>query len=345
VNTANTTASFIGTANRGFALYAQDEIRRFIQGAKCTELSEQEVFIFHVPLSKQQAIAAIHENQPIFLRHIQPVDSSCSLTIETSDIELLSEYIRTSVPFRSGIQIAVQIRKQDRLELPYSPVELRESISSMLESHYQIETVPRNSDFILSVYLTDEQAYIGYSKPEDNLSDWSGGAVRFQREPDQISRAKFKLLEAEHAFGLDYSAFSQALDIGAAPGGWTSLLLERGLHVTAVDPGHMHPSLIHHPKLTILRENAGDVTFPDHSFDLLVCDMSWSPRQMAKLMLPMLDALRPGGTAIITLKLLHGKPFQTVKDTSRTLAPQLELVQAKQLFHNRDEVTLFLLKR
>jgi 23S rRNA (cytidine2498-2'-O)-methyltransferase len=135
------------------------------------------------------------------------------------------------------------------------------------------------------------------------------------------------------------------LDIGAAPGGWTSLLLERGLLVTAVDPGVMHPSLIQHPRLTIHRANAGDVQFPDHSFDLLVCDMSWSPRQMAQLLLPVLDSLRPGGTAIITLKLLHGKPFQTVKDISRTFASKLELIQAKQLFHNRDEVTLFLLKR
>ena len=67
------------------------------------------------------------------------------------------------------------------------------------------------------------------------------------KEEDQISRAKFKLLEAEQRFGIDFSVARKAIDIGAAPGGWTSLLLERGLKVTAIDPAAMNPRLLGNP--------------------------------------------------------------------------------------------------
>lgn len=339
------TSSFIGTSNRGFALYAQDEIRRLFPGAKCTELSEQEVFLIGLSTSREEAIGKFITDEPIFLRHIQPVDAAVPILRNETDLFMLSSYVSSNLTFQSGERVAIQIRKQDRLELPYSLTQVREALSEKLEQYFQVATVPKDAERIVSMYFTSETAYIGLSTPDENLSDWAGGAIRFQREAEQISRAKFKLLEAEQEFGLDFSAFSAALDIGAAPGGWTSLLLERGLRVAAVDPGDMHPSLLKHPQLTIYRKNASDVTFPDQSFDLLVCDMSWSPLQMAKLLIPLLSALRVGGTAIVTLKLMHGKPFQTVKDTSRTFGPQLELIRAKQLFHNRDEVTLFLLKR
>jgi 23S rRNA (cytidine2498-2'-O)-methyltransferase len=187
--------------------------------------------------------------------------------------------------------------------------------------------------------------YYGVSAPADNISDWSGGMVRFQKEEGQVSRAKFKLLEAEETFDLDLSDFQRALDVGAAPGGWTSLLLDRGVKVTAVDPGDMHPALLDDPNLTYLKKNASDVQFDKGSFDLLVCDMSWSPKQMAKLVTDLMNGLESGGTALITVKLMHKKPFQTVKETVAAFGDEMELLRAKQLFHNREELTLYLKKK
>ncbi|WP_127584533.1 SAM-dependent methyltransferase [Paenibacillus koleovorans] len=344
---ASSTSSFIATSNRGFSLYAQDEIRRLFPGAKCTELSRDEVFLVRLPIAREAAIARMTGLQePIFVRHLQPVDFERNniQSGEQAD-DTMQDALEALPRFRHGAKLALQLRKQEGLELSAELSELRQTAADRLNARDGIVSVARDSDLILSMFWTADSLYAGVSAPEHNLSDWSGGAIRFQREENQISRAKFKLLEAEQEFELHFEAYEFALDIGAAPGGWTSLLLERGMRVTAVDPGEMHPSLLHNPQLTILRKNAGDVSFPAGAFDLLVCDMSWSPRQMAKLLMPLLDSLRTGGTAIVTLKLMHGKPFQTVKDTSREFAAQLELVRAKQLFHNRDEVTLFLLKR
>ncbi len=56
---------------------------------------------------------------------------------------------------------------------------------------------------VVSVVLAPDEAFLGVSRAIDNLSDWAGGARRFRRDPDQISRAEFKLLEALEVFALD----------------------------------------------------------------------------------------------------------------------------------------------
>lgn len=337
---------FIVTSNRGFAAYAQDELRALAQGIKFDELVEAETYVMRSPLDRNETIRLIADKEPIFLRHMHPVDDTArndgtKETIQRIVAAIANIYKQT--PGKTNT-VAVQIRKAESFESGFEQAELREAIRVMLQETFAVETVVKDAGLIVSVFLEADTAYMGVSKPAENLSDWPGGAIRFRKEEGQVSRAKFKLLEAEYTFGIDLSRYAKALDIGAAPGGWTSLLLERGAEVTAVDPAELHPQLIGHPNLTFLKRNAGDIKFRSGMYDLLVCDMSWSPKQMVKLIIPLLDALRLGGAAIITLKLMHGKPFQTVKDSVRAMQPTMELIKAKQLFHNRDELTVYLRK-
>ncbi|RTE05402.1 SAM-dependent methyltransferase [Paenibacillus whitsoniae] len=339
--------TFIGTSNHGFAQYAQDEIRKLFPAAKFSLIVPTEVFWFQVPPETENALGTLLEQEPIFLRHLQPVHQTWEHTSSEEDLRQVQVWLREA--HAAGLagaheKIAVQIRKDERVQLPYAPFAMKAALDEVIAGELGAEPVVRYADKIISVYIGAKTLYIGISRPADNLSDWSGGAIRFMKEEDQISRAKFKLLEAEQRFGIDFSVARTALDVGAAPGGWTSLLLERGLKVTAIDPAAMSPKLQGHPKLTILKKNAGDVKLRNDEFDLLVCDMSWDPRQMGRLVADLLYALQSGGTAIITVKLMHKKPFQTVRDILRILEPSLFLLKAKQLFHNREELTLYLQK-
>ncbi len=72
---------------------------------------------------------------------------------------------------------------------------------------------------------------------------WADEPRRRSAVPTVVSRAEHKLAEAIHVFGLDLRAGMRAIDLGAAPGGWTFLLAERGLDVVAVDPPHWRPRL------------------------------------------------------------------------------------------------------
>ncbi|PWK13893.1 SAM-dependent methyltransferase [Tumebacillus permanentifrigoris] len=340
------TTRMIGTTNHGFAQYAQEEIRRKAPGVKFQVLEPGEVFLIHTEVPLEEMQRSLQEDEPIFLRHVQPVTQELSITRTRADLDMLINFVQdlTGV-FTPGERVAVQVRKAPGVKCEYTPYGVKEAIDPILAQTHEVEPVIQKPDRIISIYLTAELLYWGISKPEENLSDWSGGAVRYKQEEGQISRAVFKLLEAEERFGLDLASFERALDIGAAPGGWSSLLLKRGLQVTAVDPGEMHADLLSNPNLKHLKNNAGDVRFEEDAFDLLVCDMSWSPKQMSKLVFDLLDALQVGGTAIITVKLMHGKAFQAIKETVAAFGGQLELLKAKQLFHNRDELTLYLLKQ
>lgn len=339
------TTRMIGTANHGFAQYAQEEIRRLVPGVKFQMLEPGEVFALHTEVPLAEVQQTLQEHEPIFLRHIQPVTDEWKITRTRADIEQLISYVHELRDvFTAGEKIAIQVRKAPSVKFDYTPYGVKEALDPILAQVHGVEPVVRGEDRIISIYLGKEDLYWGISRPADNLSERSGGAVRYRQEEGQVSRAKFKLMEAEERFGLDFAQYERALDIGAAPGGWSSLLLERGLQVTAVDPGELDPALLHNKNLVHLKKNAGDVQFADDSFDLLVCDMSWSPKQMSKLVSELLVALKSGGTAIITIKLMHGKAFQTIKETVAAFAGLLELQQAKQLFHNREELTLYLRK-
>ena len=336
-------SQWICTANTGFAPYAMEEMRRRFEGISNRQLAAGEVFLADIPLEREVVIRAIAADEPIFLRHIHSVDRTLAVTGSADDLEALSEIARRQAGYFRGRRTAVHVRKAGGSLFPYQTADVKALIDAVLTEE-GAEAEMKEPERILSLYAAAETLYVGWGTPAEQLSDWPGGAVRFQREEGQISRAKFKLLEAERAFGLDYGAYRSALDIGAAPGGWTSLLLERGLPVTAVDPAELHPTLLGHPNLVYKKANAGDVSFKSGAFDLLVCDMSWSPMGMVKLVLEQADAVAAGGTAVITVKLMHRKPLQTIRDVIARLQPAFSLVKAKQLFHNRDEITLYLIR-
>jgi 23S rRNA (cytidine2498-2'-O)-methyltransferase len=166
---------------------------------------------------------------------------------------------------------------------------------------------------------------------------------RFAREEGQISRAEFKLLEALETFAITLPHHGTALDLGAAPGGWTRVLRQRGQYVTAVDPGELDPRLQDDKGIRHRRMTAEDYlrSEPD-PFDLIVNDMRMDARDSARLMLSYVRYLYPHGVAIMTVKLPEANRAPLLDHALRLLRQAYEVVGARQLFHNRSEVTVAL---
>lgn len=337
---------FIGTANPGFAPYAMDELKRKHPEVAVSGIAPGETFRIGCPSrTPDEWLRELRRDEPIFLRHLFPVEAESALGEDADSIaETMIGFAASCADRVRGATVAVQVRKSQDSPFPFGSAESRDLMRPALEAA-GAEVAARDTRWILSVYASKKSLYMGLSAPEDNLSDWPGGAVRFRREEGLISRAAFKLLEAERTFGLPLGRFSRALDLGAAPGGWTSVLLERGLHVTAVDPAEMADSLAGHPGLAHLRRNAAELSFPPGAFDLLVSDMSWDPRHTCRIVSGLAPALVPGGSAIVTLKLMHRKPLQTISQLAEEYAKTFDIRRIKQLFHNREEVTMWLKRR
>ncbi|MBW5448170.1 SAM-dependent methyltransferase [Cohnella sp. CFH 77786] len=337
--------TFIGTANPGFAAYAMEELRRRDPRLSVSGLSGETFRISTGREDDADWLKELRRDEPVFLRHLFPLEAEIPLTEDRDrTAEALTEYARTLSGRVDGRKVAVQVRKAMNSPFPFSSAEGRDIVAAVVRE-MGAEPVLQDADWIVSVYAAARTLHIGCSEPRDNLSDWPGGAVRFRREEGLLSRAAFKLLEAERAFKLPLDRFTNALDLGAAPGGWTSVLLERGLKVTAVDPADMDPSLKGHPRLTHLKRNAADLSFPPGTFDLLVCDMSWDPHRTSRLVTALAPALSAGGSGIITLKLMYRKPFQTLRELTEAYAERFEIRKVKQLFHNREEVTMWVRRK
>ncbi len=95
-----------------------------------------------------------------------------------------------------------------------------------------------------------------------------------------VSRGGLKLKKALDAFGADVSG-AVALDIGAATGGFTDVLLQRGAsHVYAIDVGYgqLDWELRNHPRVTVMERTNARYLKPeqfDKKPNLTVMDVSF----------------------------------------------------------------------
>ncbi|MCL2741158.1 MAG: hypothetical protein FWE70_03490, partial [Oscillospiraceae bacterium] len=161
-----------------------------------------------------------------------------------------------------------------------------------------------------------------------------------------VSRSELKLREALAAFGMGGSlrARGDALDLGAAPGGWTKVLAEAGMRVAAVDPADLHPYVAGMDGVTHRREGYGAFLTRGMAFDLIACDMRLDPHESVAAMASFAGSLASGGAAVVTLKLPRRNAQGIAKACVARLSGAYMLIGARQLFYNRSEVTVALRK-
>ena len=298
-----------------------------------------------VPCGFAEASRRLQEKRPIFLRHIFPLDAVFALTgapdgcREAWDFcASLARRMEKDAPF------SVQVRRFDADDAASEAGELARFFTGYLTERGLVERVAAPEQ-VVSLVLADGTAYAGLSRAEDNLSAWPGGMRRFARYEGQISRAEFKLLEAMETFSLPLPDNGLALDLGAAPGGWTRVLVDRGMRVVAVDPAVLSPALDRHPEVEHFRGLAQDfAALSDCRFDLIVNDMRMEVAESARLTAEFSERLRPGGFVLMTFKLPQKKRTAAIRSGLSILGRRYHLVGARQLFHNRSEITVVCVK-
>ena len=345
--TIRMSATFVATTSPAYVRQALSELRAIDPGLRALGALAPGVIRFACsPQTEREGfLARLRSEEPIFVRHLHPIDRDVALVGgELDQATLLAAAAELFGTIEPGERIAVHVRLFREEGPGPDRGQVREQLAELVRRSGG-EPVVQNPARILSVTADEAVAALGLAAPAENLSDWPGGEMRFRREDEQVSRAAFKLLEALERFGLEVGPGQEALDLGAAPGGWSHVLLQRGLAVTAVDTGELAPSVLTHPRLTFLRQNAETVQFEPQRFDLLTCDLSWNPLNTARMVLRLAPSARPGAHLILTVKLMLANPTRTIRQVSEILSEGFRLVQTKQLFHNRDEVTMHLIRK
>lgn len=281
---------------------------------------------------------------PVFLRHACPAQAAVRLTGGEKDLEALEAACRPLLPaLRPGMPFSVQTRLVGDARPAYARFDVNQRLSALaLETGAPLDV--RQPRQVLSVVLCADTGWLGVSPVGENYSAWAGGCRRFLREKDQVSRAEFKLLEALETFDVRLPASGTALDLGAAPGGWTRVLRGRGLSVVAVDPAGLDARVARDPGVTHVRTTAQAYFRAPAPCDIMVNDMKMDACQSAALMAEGTHCLSAGGVAVLTLKLPErpGEWPGRIRRARAVLSAAYRVEGMRQLFHNRNEATAYL---
>ena len=355
----------IVTAHQEFIDAAFDELKRFDKKLLYGELLAPDILLCTLPWDTHphdltSLTRQAMQQRPIFVRHLAPVQAVIHLSNTENDLGELALAIANLPTFallERGHRFAVQTRLlQTDLEAAragsnkhsYSSGHVNQLLAEAIaEETGAVESI-KKPQVIVSLLCSMEKAYLGISLTTDNLSDWPGGARHFAHLPEQISRAEFKLLEALEVFGVTLPSQGLALDLGAAPGGWTRMLLEAGMQVVAVDPAILDVRLLRQPRLDHYRGYAEDYLEEAlkrrRKFNVITNDMRMDAREAARLLVQASACLLSDGFIISVLKLPHETseidPLKNLNEALSLLQRHFAIVQARQLFHNRQEVTV-----
>lgn len=198
--------------------------------------------------------------------------------------------------------------------------------------------------------ISGTEAFVGVSAI-DNSAKWPLGYPRLRMPKEAPSRSTLKLEEAWHVLLGDKPECwprtnQRAVDLGAAPGGWTWQLINRGVKVIAVDNGPMSPQVMEAGRVVHLREDAFSFK-PQQAVEWMVCDVVDTPAKVAALVERWLIRGWCKST-IFNLKLPMKKRWQEVQQILAALHDALDAagfrfeLRAHQLYHDREEITVWI---
>ena len=213
------------------------------------------------------------------------------------------------------------------------------------------------------VILFKMQCYIGFM-PYRQLPFVDPGR-HYKELSNSISRAEFKIMHAFDEFKIKAGS-GIALDLGAAPGGWTAYLAKSGMKVIAVDKGLLDYDKFNELGISVCVVKDGnpskndlndfDVTdiksgFSSVSLDgicllsMITCDMNVSPEETTSAVLRFSKFLKKGGLVVATIKCTTRNIENYIGIATRALEGEFAIRAVKVLPSNRQEATLFAEKK
>jgi 23S rRNA (cytidine2498-2'-O)-methyltransferase len=162
-------------------------------------------------------------------------------------------------------------------------------------------------------------------------------------DPQAPSRSYLKIEESFRIFGRAPGDGETVIDLGAAPGGWSLSALKRGATVIAIDNGPLREPVLSHPNIRHLKADALKYEPRENGpVDWLLCDVLEDPDLIINLLRKWLSR-KWCRCFVVNLKVGRHDPvtvLRKLKDPSEGLARHCRTLLVRQLYHDREEITL-----
>lgn len=317
----------------------------------CTLEAGQGYVEFHLqtPGDAERAIKGIDFNSLIFVRQWM-VCGDCQELERDDRISQLQE-IFADFPECTDLWAEYPDTTEGR-ELATFSKKFSSALAQKLRKNGRLKKKVNNkSNRLMLFVLSGCEMFVGYA-PVNNSAPWPLGVPRLKFPKKAPSRSTLKLEEAWHWFiprddwDQRIPHGSTAVDLGAAPGGWTWQLVQRSMFVTAVDNGPMQEQLMESGQVTHVQEDAYKF-IPEQPVNMMVCDVVDKPIKTAGMAA---DWVINGwcDEAIFNLKLPMKQRYQEVVSCLNQIAERFMQeglayeLSAKHLYHDREEITCHL---
>ena len=169
------------------------------------------------------------------------------------------------------------------------------------------------------------------------LSPNPAGYIEVPDNKEPPSRAFKKLVEAISVFALPMTQGEQCVDLGASPGGWSYVALNRGCSVVGVDRSPCDPSIMNHKRFRFIQGNALSWQ-PPAPVTWLLCDVITDPAKTA-LLIQTWVTNRWCKYFCVTMKFKGQPDFVAIKELRNFLQQQVAWFDLKHLLNNKNEIT------
>ncbi len=197
---------------------------------------------------------------------------------------------------------------------------------------------------VVQVYLPSmDDLWLSAATIGSGVSPYVGGIRRMRHRAGAPSRSARKLEEAFVVLDREPRVGELAVDLGAAPGGWSFLLASFGADVQAIDHAELDlPALKRGAgRIEHLKEN-GLKYFPSQPVDWLCCDMVMASRESLKVLERWLEK-KWMRHFVVNVKFPTQDAGVIVREALALLArheTRGATLKAKHLYHDRREITL-----
>ena len=171
------------------------------------------------------------------------------------------------------------------------------------------------------------------------VSAFPRGYMPWAEDKNAPARAFAKLVEAEQRLGRQIKDGETCVDLGASPGSWSYVALQRGAYVTAIDRSELREDLMRHPRLRFEATDAFKYK-PQSTVDWLVCDVIAAPQRSIDLLLEWLQEARMRHF-VVTIKFKGDDEYAVLDQLKKQAAPLCADFRLTRLCANKNEVCAF----
>ncbi len=209
----------------------------------------------------------------------------------------------------------------------------------------RLTDAPQAESAIVQLLLIDNtHGYLSITHPGERAQ--LRAALRptvagFEDVPDDKappSRAFKKLVEALAVFDLQIPRGARCVDLGASPGGWTHVLVNRGCSVTAIDRSPLTPELMANKRVAFSKGDAFTWK-PERPVDLMVCDVIAAPERSIAL-IDTWASQKLCRSLCVTIKFKGEPDFAALSKLRAILREKTTRYDGKQLCNNKNELTI-----